>query len=297
MTFPLVGYIITWRKNLGTVSRGKTAARSVQLEFEMEIVEIFLSKLSAPEALYKEVGTKLGAGEISGEEQLEGALLSCDTQREYHLYISDEDIVNETVESIIAVFRKCEKSCGRFSVETHVDEFLNLIDDKARMTHYSKPRSLVHRDGDLHPTVHIWLIKRKDMGIYALLQKRSSEKQINPDCFDVSAAGHVSQGEEFRHAAVKELREELGLSVSGDQLELIGLHNHLYTNDEVRDNELSAVYLYRGKVDTDKLVVRSSEVSEVGWVEIDELLSVMKNEDIPNCISLDELSMIKKAVF
>ena len=59
---------------------------------------------------------------------------------------------------------------------------------------------------------------------------------------------------------------------------------------------MSAIYLCRENIDTDKLTLQSSEVSEVGWAEIDELLSVMKYNDFPNCISLDELAMIKKAV-
>ena len=58
-----------------------------------------------------------------------------------------------------------------------------------------------------------------------------------------------------------------------------------------------AVYICRENIDIEDLVLQSSEVSEVCWAEIDELLSVMKYEDIPNCISLEELDMIKKAVF
>jgi isopentenyldiphosphate isomerase len=134
------------------------------------------------------------------------------------------------------------------------------------------------------------------MGIYVLLQKRSPEKDVNPDRYDVSAAGHVSQGGEFRHAAVRELKEELGIDITGNQLELIGLLNNVTKYGDINDNEMSAIYLCRENIDTDKLTLQSSEVSEVVWAEIDELLSVMKYNDFPNCISLDELAMIKKAV-
>jgi isopentenyldiphosphate isomerase len=263
----------------------------------MEIHEIYLNKLFSREELYKETASKLGCGSISGKDELMGCLMSFTKPHEFRLYVSDEDVENEAVSEITDVFKTCDANSHMVSTEILVDEFLNLIDSHSRLTHAAKPRSLVHRDGDLHPTVHIWLIKRRDMGLYVLLQKRSHEKVINPDCYDVSAAGHVSQGGEFRHAAVRELKEELGIDITGNQLELIGLRNNYYSKGDIKDNELSAVYLCRENIDADKLVLQSSEVSEVCWVEIDEFLSIMKVEDLPNCISMEELSMIKKAVF
>ncbi|MBR3282134.1 MAG: NUDIX domain-containing protein [Ruminococcus sp.] len=261
------------------------------------MTEIYLNRLDNSEGIYKELASKLGAEGITDKEKLSGWLLSREEPKEYRLYISDEDIPNETIDEVTRVFSECEKNDNMIKTEVYTDEFLNLIDDKARMTRQVKPRSLVHRDGDLHPTVHIWLIKRKDMGIYVLLQKRAAGKRINPDCYDVSAAGHVSQGGEFRSAAVRELHEELGIDIPRGKLELIGLRRNLYTDGDIKDNEMSAVYICRENINTDELLLDSEEVSEVCWAEIDEMLSVMKNGGFKNCISLEELAMIKKAVF
>ncbi|MBQ9808256.1 MAG: NUDIX domain-containing protein [Ruminococcus sp.] len=265
---------------------------------EWTMIEIFLNKLENSEALYKELAAKLNDERVTDSDGLTGHLLSREEPEEYNIYISDENVPNETIDEITGIFADCEEKNPNIKTERFVDEFLNLIDSQARMTRMVKPRSLVHRDGDLHPTVHIWLIKRKDMGIYVLLQKRSPEKRINPDCYDVSAAGHVSQGGEFRSAAVRELHEELGLDIPKNKLELIGLRKNVYTDgDDIVDNEMSAVYLCRENIDIDKLVLDPEEVSEVCWAEIDEMLSVMKHGGFKNCISLEELSMIKKAVF
>ena len=241
------------------------------------MTEIYLNRLDNSEGIYKELASKLGAEGITDKEKLSGWLLSREEPKEYRLYISDEDIPNETIDEVTRVFSECEKNDNMIKTEVYTDEFLNLIDDKARMTRQVKPRSLVHRDGDLHPTVHIWLIKRKDMGIYVLLQKRAAGKRINPDCYDVSAAGHVSQGGEFRSAAVRELHEELGIDIPSGKLELIGLRRNLYTDGDIKDNEMSAVYICRENINTDELLLDSEEVSEVCWAEIDEMLSVMKN--------------------
>lgn len=263
----------------------------------MDQLEIYLSKLASHDELYAEVAKKLGFEKIADSDELRGILNSVSEDIKYLLYESNEDIINEYVREIISIFSEAEKNNPHISMEVIEDEFLNLIDSEARLTSESKPRSLVHRDGELHPAVHIWIIKRKDMGIYVLLQKRSHEKRISPDCYDVSAAGHVGQGEEFRSTAVRETAEELGLKIHGSRLEHIGLLRSSYTDDGVNDNELRAVYLCREDIDVDKLVLQSSEVSDVCWAEIDELLAVMDDGSFKHCISLEELALIKKAVF
>ncbi len=261
------------------------------------MLEIFLNRLDSQEDVYKSLAKKLENEDISDKVSLSGYLLSRESPEEYHIYISDEKVSNAGIDEITATFAECEKTNCNIKTEIFVDEFLNLIDDEARLTRKVKPRSLVHRDGDLHPTVHIWMIKRRDMGIYVLLQKRSAQKRIHPDCYDVSAAGHVSQGGEFRSAAVREIYEELGLDIPRNKLEFIGLRRNLYSDGEINDNEMSAVYLCREQIDIDQLKLDPEEVSEVCWAEIDEMLSVMKYNGFKNCISLEELDMIKKAVF
>lgn len=263
----------------------------------MDQTEIYLNKLSSREEIYSAIAEKLGNESVCGKDELTGALMSISDDICFRLYVSNEDIENDTVREAADVFAECEKNNPHISMEVIEDEFLNLIDSEARLTSEAKPRSLVHRDGELHPAVHIWIIKRKDMGIYVLLQKRSHEKVINPDCYDVSAAGHVAQGEEFRSTAVRETAEELGINIHGSRLELIGLHKNSYAKDNIRDNELRAIYLCREEVDTDKLVLQSAEVSDVCWAEIDELLAVMHDGDFKHCLDLEELAMIKKAVF
>ncbi len=263
----------------------------------MDIFEIYLNRLSSAEELYKETAVKLGDTGISDKELLAHFIKERQLPAEYHLYISDENIQNDAVDEITGIFRLSAEENQGASVKVITDEFLNLLDKNERLTLKSKPRSLVHRDGDLHAVVHIWIIKRKDMGIYVLLQKRSDKKLINPGCYDVSAAGHITQGANPSSTAVREAYEELGLVIPREKLTLIGTHRNSYCNESVKDNEFSAVYIYKEPVDADSLTLCSEEVSEVCWAEIDEMLSVIKNDGFLNCISLEELAMIKKAVF
>ena len=59
-----------------------------------------------------------------------------------------------------------------------------------------------------------------------LLQRRSPDKDIFPDCWDNSAAGHVEPDEDYLDAALREVKEEIGLD--NLQLKQIGK----YASDE-----------------------------------------------------------------
>lgn len=73
----------------------------------------------------------------------------------------------------------------------------------------TKERSLVHRDGDWHRAIHVWLV---DDHRNILLQRRSEGKDTHPGMLDVSCAGHVAAGNDVDETAVRELEEELGLT-------------------------------------------------------------------------------------
>lgn len=262
-----------------------------------DITELYLSRLASAEENYSAAAAALGEEKLSGREELEKVLLNA-APGSYRIFISDEERGCTPADEIAEVFRSVSQKRPEITAEFTTDEFLNLIDSGARLTAKSKPRSLVHRDGDLHPAVHVWIIKRRDMGVYVLLQKRADMKDTDPGCYDVSVAGHLAQGDEFRSAAVRETKEELGIQLHGSQLRHIGnLEAHSSTPEGLIDNEYVAVYIYRDSIDEDALRLKPDEVSEVCWAEVDELLAVMDDEDFPNCIDPRELAMIKKAVF
>ena len=263
---------------------------------DSQIIEIYLSRLASAQENYRRTAAAVGADKISCTEELEAFVKGLGKDAAFDIYISDEKHECPSADEIKEVFLRLAEE-QNIKVNVTEDEFLNLVDSGSRLTEDSKPRSLVHRDGDLHPAVHVWIIKRRDMGVYVLLQKRADMKDTDPGCYDVSVAGHLSQGDEFRSAAVRETAEELGVKIHGSQLRHIGnLNSHTVTNG-VDDNEYVAVYIYREPVDEEGITLQQDEVSEVCWAEVDELLAVMDDEDFPNCIDVRELVMIKKAVF
>jgi isopentenyl-diphosphate delta-isomerase len=73
----------------------------------------------------------------------------------------------------------------------------------------SVERDRAHVEGVLHRSGVVFL-KRGNGEI--LIQHRSPSKRIFPDRYDCSAAFHVTFGETYEQAAVRELSEETGVS-------------------------------------------------------------------------------------
>tara|TARA_B100001093_G_scaffold381128_2_gene366629 strand:- start:3786 stop:4370 length:585 start_codon:yes stop_codon:yes gene_type:complete len=97
-------------------------------------------------------------------------------------------------------------------------------------------RSEVHQQALLHRAVHIFARSEYDQWI---IQKRSSQKDLDPLLLTSSCSGHVDAGEEYRCAAVRECSEELGVSLKRmDLLEILRVSPCLETG-----NEFVRVYL------------------------------------------------------
>ncbi len=178
-------------------------------------------------------------------------------------------------------------------------ELFDVRDEHGQCTGVVRERGVAHRDGSRHGTAHVWVVRENEAGgCDILLQKRSMEKESYPGCLDISAAGHVAAGDEFLETAVRELREELGITAKPEELEFVGFR-HAYCEDEFygrpfRDREISADYVYRKPVDADSLNLQKEEVEQVCWVDISECMNMAERGNPANCLYLDELEMIKK---
>ncbi len=164
-----------------------------------------------------------------------------------------------------------------------------------------KERGVAHREGALHATVHIWIVRPNDRSGYdVLLQKRSECKDSNPGCYDISSAGHIEAGHDYMESAIREMKEELGIEPLPEQLQEVGFHRggfeDVFYGQVFRDNELSKVYLYREPVDISKLTLQESEVSEVIWMDYRECLEKIRDGSLENCIYIEEFDMVGKAL-
>ncbi len=180
-------------------------------------------------------------------------------------------------------------------------ELFELLDEKGQATGHIKERSLVHRDGDWHGTVHTWIARRRaDGGWQLLFQKRSRAKESFPGKLDISSAGHRQAGEEALPTAVRELEEELGICARPEDLEFLqlrwGIVKENFNGEPYYDREIASIYLYEKPVDVSSLSFRDGEVEEVRWIDLEVCSRQIKAKDADYCVRPDEIEILERAL-
>lgn len=93
-------------------------------------------------------------------------------------------------------------------------ELWDVYDADRLPTGRTAVRGGVRTAGECQLVVHVCLFNTKGE---MLIQQRQHTKQSYPDYWDVSVGGGVIAGETVREAAMRELREELGLTLDLSQ--------------------------------------------------------------------------------
>ncbi len=164
------------------------------------------------------------------------------------------------------------------------EEYFDILDLSGQKTGQKKLRHEVHRDGDWHGSVDVWILNSQGE---LLLQKRASIKESHPDKWETSCSGHISAGDESLPSAIRELEEELGVIEDPQSLELIFSlkERNITNNGTFVNNEFKDVYLLRKDLDITTLKLQTEEVSTVKFVhfaELEELISKHPSDFVPH---------------
>lgn len=112
-----------------------------------------------------------------------------------------------SLEQWIALSNRSLSNARPAEIATAAERF-PVVDEDDRLLGEA-PRGEVHGNNLRHRAVHILIFN--SLG-ELFLQKRSRWKDRHPLLWDSSAAGHVDAGEEYDAAAIRELKEELGVT-------------------------------------------------------------------------------------
>lgn len=176
-------------------------------------------------------------------------------------------------------------------------EYLDIVDENGQPTGKIVSRDDAHRKGIRHRTAHVWIVRKSSRGYNILLQKRSMEKESFPGMYDTSSAGHIPAGSEPVESALRELREELGIVATPEQLHYAGMFCDAYEKEfygEIfRDNEVVWVYVYFEPVDINKLTLQASEVDAVRWFDLDDVWNEIQHDRSRICLSIHGLDILR----
>lgn len=125
-------------------------------------------------------------------------------------------------------------------------------------------------------------------------------KDSFPGCYDISSAGHIPAGQDFRESALRELREELGVKAEPGELHEVFTHKgyvkDVFYGKPFINYEYSRVYLMEYTGRTGDLKLQKEEVESVLWMDYRACLDGIRNATLKNCIFEDEFEKLTAAI-
>jgi len=156
-----------------------------------------------------------------------------------------------------------------------MEEYIDIVTKEGNPTGESVSKSVIHQKGYYHNTAHIWFYTKSGN---ILLAQRAASKTIYPLLWDVSVAGHIDAGETIKGAAIRETKEEIGLNILENDLQLIGVFECFQTYDNgIIDNEFHHTFIIELKVELAQLVLQREEVEALKLVSINDFHYLIEN--------------------
>ena len=142
-------------------------------------------------------------------------------------------------------------------------EFLDVVNNSDEVVGQASIKDIYSRNLT-HRIVHVFVL---DSHRRIALQLRSKNKAFLPEHWCTSAGGHVSAGESYEKAALREMSEEIGITT---KLYLLG--KDLYVNSYSPVKFLMTFTVrYNGPFSI------NDEVEKVQFFTIDEIRTLMEN--------------------
>ena len=138
-------------------------------------------------------------------------------------------------------------------------EYWDLYDEAGQPTGEKHLRGTKVPEGRFHKVVHIWIQNSRGE---LLMQKRSDMVDNCPGEW-ATTGGSVQEGEEPLTTAVRELSEELGITVSAEELR--------YCLMVRRKDAFCYVYMLRKDIPVEELILQECEVAAAEWMSVEKM--------------------------
>ena len=144
-------------------------------------------------------------------------------------------------------------------------EYWDIYDENRNKTGRIPRRGDEMQSGDYHLVIHVCIFNSKNE---LLIQRRHPDKIGWPGIWDISAAGSALQDEDSRMAAIREVKEELGIEINLD-----GLRPHFTINF---DQGFDDYWFIEQEIDLKDITLQPEEVVDAKWVQEDELIKLLE---------------------
>lgn len=155
-----------------------------------------------------------------------------------------------------------------------MEEFFDVLNEKGNFTGKTESREKCHKEGLWHKAVVVFIINSKNQ---VLLQRRSPNKRMWPNIWDVTAGGHVLAGEFGFEAIIREAKEELGIELNKNEMTFLGSSISTNNKADIINKHFNEYYIVNKDLDETRLTLQKEEVSEVKWIDKNDIIQKIKN--------------------
>lgn len=162
-------------------------------------------------------------------------------------------------------------------------ELIDVLDENGIKTGRVATRDEVHREGLWHRCIVVAIINDKNE---ILLQQRSHNKKKNPDMWDISAAGHISAGQDSLSAAAREINEEVSVDLGrhvdiSDFRYMFCFRKEQVIDEGYIDRQFFDFFILRQpNLTLEKVKMQESEVQAVKLCTMSELRTLIENHEL-----------------
>ena len=144
------------------------------------------------------------------------------------------------------------------------EELLDIVDDQDQVIGVMT-RSQAYSENKLSSLRAVWLLIKNQDGKF-WIPRRCATKDRSPNTLDGSTVGHVSSGETYEQAMIRELQEELNLDVSQMAYRSIGKLNS-------KTGAISFIEIFELQVPHDFVIdFNKDDFSEFFWLSPQEII-------------------------
>ena len=139
---------------------------------------------------------------------------------------------------------------------------------------YAKKRAEVHRDGDWHGSIHVWVYGLDREGPYLAFQRRGKFKDTLPLKLDATVGGHLRSGETIEET-LREVQEEVGRPVTLADLLPVGVRVAVSEDTPgVIDREIQHVFLWRVDAPLSTFAPNPDELESLVQLPLADVLAI-----------------------
>lgn len=149
-------------------------------------------------------------------------------------------------------------------------EFWDIYDKNENKINKTIKRGEKLNDDEFHIVVNAWI--KNEHGKF-LITQRSINKSF-PLMWECTG-GSALKGETPLDAAIREIKEELGIDLRKGTPYLIGKTLRYYENCP----DILYVYIFECNIPIDKVVVQREEVNDVMWASREEIIELYKKNN------------------